>query len=109
MFERNLRDELLHDPVRFLPAGPSYKVWFASWSTAQPVAYWSDTPPNINPDGLSTWVVGVTKDDARPQDASVLGTGGKDLPPPPLELSPGDVGLSGFQDAFAKWLERRDL
>jgi hypothetical protein len=73
------------------------------------VASWSDTPPDIHPDGQSTWAVGVTQDEARPEGAMVLGSGAKELPPPPLELSSSDVGSSGFQDAFARWLERRDF
>ena len=96
-------------PFTSLPASPGYKVWFASWSATQPIAYWSDTLPNVHPDNQSTWVVGVTQDETRPEGAQLLGVGAKNLPPPPLELSSGDVTLSGFQNAFAEWLRRREF
>lgn len=101
-------------PFASLPTKPSSKVWFASWSVAQPTVYWSETRPSITPDEASTWVVGVTQVGDL-QDATVigagaidLGTNAKELPPPPLQLPPGNVGMSGFQIAFATWLERRD-
>ena len=102
-------------PFTSLPTKPSSKIWFASWSAAQPTVYWSDTRPNITPDAESTWVVGVTQGGDDPQeamgigpDAINLGTGAKELPPPPVQLPPGNVGLSGFLSTFASWLERRD-
>jgi hypothetical protein len=101
-------------PFTSFQTKPSYKIWFASWSAAQPTVYWSETQPNIDPDWKSTWVVGVSQVGDSPQDATILGagamevgTGGKDLPPPPLQLAPSDAGIPGFQTAFAAWLERR--
>jgi hypothetical protein len=102
-------------PFTSLPTKQGSKIWFASWSAAQPTVYWSETRPNITPDGKSTWVVGITQAADNPEDAMglgpdaiTLGTGAKELPPPPQPLPPGDVGISGFQIVFASWLERRD-
>ena len=102
-------------PFLSLPANPSDKIWFASWSAAQPTVYWSETRPSITPDGKSAWVVGVSRAADSLQDVASLGTGvislgtgGKDLPPPPLQLPPSDVGISAFQTAFAAWVDRRD-
>jgi hypothetical protein len=40
---------------------------------------------------------------------SRTGTGGKQVPPPPLRISSADLGHSGFQQAFRSWLTARSV
>jgi hypothetical protein len=90
----------------------SYKVWYATWSKTRPMATWSEVRPDVEPDDQTTWVVGVIQVDqtaAPPDGAIALGTGGKQVPPPPLRVDPEDLGHSGFQTAFKRWLTARSL
>lgn len=87
----------------------SGQVWYATWSKARPTATWSDVMPAIEPDDQTTWVVAVVRAEQCPEGAIALGTGGKQEPPPPLQISADDLGISGFQKSFARWQAQRSL
>jgi hypothetical protein len=94
-------------PVDQVPANPGAPVWFASWSSTSPTVTWStEQPPK--PDAISTWAVAVVANASAP-GASVLGDGGKDIPPPPempiIVASPSSP--NAFADAFKFWLTAR--
>jgi hypothetical protein len=96
-------------PFDSIPADASYPGWYATWSTSEPTVVWSRTRPDVKPDGISTWVVGITIDAASP-GAIALGTGSKDVPPPPLsplKLSPPATSVSDFQKKFQQYLTAR--
>jgi hypothetical protein len=89
-----------------------HKVWYATWSKTRPTTTWSDVRPAIEPDHQTTWTVAIIQAEPTDQlpDGSVdLGTGGKQIPPPPLRINSGDLGPSGFQAAFRVWLTSRSL
>src|SRR5262245_13279191 len=95
-------------PLASIPSAPSYKVWYATWSKAKPTATWSEVRPDVEPDDQSVWLVGVAYTDQNPGDSAIsMGTGGKSVPPPPLQLSAEDLGITGFQQAFKRWLMSR--
>jgi hypothetical protein len=108
-------------PITSLPSTPEYKIWFAAWTSEQPTAYWWDTRPNVTPDEKSTWVVAVVQVTGNPLDTAglgpdiiPLGNGTKELPPPPMQLPPGEVGVPAFIQAFREpptkdFLERREI
>lgn len=90
-------------PITYLPANPPYTVWFARWVADQHGYTWSTQRPTVD---APTWAVRATTD-TPPPHATVLGSGGKDLPPPPM-VFPSNT-LSDFQKTFASWLETRNL
>ncbi len=104
-------------PYDQIPNNVSYKLWFGTWSIANPTITWSQDRP-APPDGVSTWAVGlttgapavsgVTSAAAVASGATPLGDGGKDLPPPPMRLS-NPSSPTAFQDAVAQWLLARSL
>lgn len=88
-----------------VPASPSYHVWFGTWSRSNPVISWSQDKP-ARPDGISTWAAAITTGAMGVSGVTVLGDGGKDLPPPPLKLS-NPSSPTAFQDAVSRWLTAR--
>jgi hypothetical protein len=94
-------------PFANAPSGPTYTVWFASWSQAQPDASWSKARPAANLDTSSTWVIGLTAGDI-PAGATLLGSSTKDPPPPPLALTAKTApSLAAYQKSFVQWLDSR--
>lgn len=89
-------------PVDAVPMNLGSPVWFATWSTRSTSISWSQQKPPT-PDEISTWAVGVAASATVPDGATLLGSGGKDLPPPPLALS-SPSSPTAFQDAFRRWL-----
>lgn len=93
-------------PSVSIPQNTSYTVWYAAWSPDRPGIAWTSTPPDLEPGMLSTWI-GVALEDAIPQDATVVGTYTKEIPPPPSAFSQSFASVSDFQQAFALWLSAR--
>jgi hypothetical protein len=90
-------------PLIDIPKDPPYTVWFASWVADQNGYSWTTQRPASD---APTWGVWATTG-SPPPDATVLGSGGKDLPPPPLTF-PSNT-LSDFQKTFASWLDTRSV
>jgi hypothetical protein len=93
-------------PFDQVPVNPRYRVWFGTWSTDNPVINWSQDKP-AQPDGIATWAAAITTGAMVGSGVTLLGDGGKDLPPPPLRLS-NPSSPSAFQDAVSQWLMARN-
>ena len=96
-------------PYDRIPADAT-SLWFVTWSTSQPAVAWSKTRPAIKPDGKSAWVVGIAVNTS-PSGATLIGSGSKDVPPPPDALS--YVGTTptaaDFEDAFRRYVAARSM
>lgn len=88
-------------PLNDVPSNPPYTVWFASWVAAQNGYSWSMQRPSVD---APTWGVAATTG-SPPTSATTLGSGGKDLPPPPMTFD--SDSLDDFQKAFSIWLDTR--
>lgn len=87
-----------------IPQTPPAGMWYASWSLDEPCVQWSQTKPVSEPDGQSSWVVGVVDDDSCPSGATTLSStgGGKSLPPRPnLRAS----SVPDFETVFGEWAD----
>ena len=87
-----------------VPTEPSYTVWFASWVPAQNRYSWSTQRPTSD---APTWGVWATTETQSQPGATTLGSGGKDLPPPPLTYP--SSSMSDFQKTFSLWLDTRSM
>lgn len=84
----------------------SYINYYATWSYGSAVT-WSTTAPTTAPDNTTTFAVGITTSSGAPGAITVLGDGGKELPPPPNMFSGSVKDLQDFKDAFDDWQAKR--
>lgn len=82
-------------PFECVPEDPSYKVWFATWSTERPAVVPGVPPP---------LVVGVTPAEELPPGATLLSSGSKDPPPPPPPPPLAAVSLTDYQQVVGQSL-----
>jgi hypothetical protein len=82
-------------------------VWYGTWTLGNPMVQWSQQRP-AQPDQRSAWAVCVTASDSVSAFATLLGNGGKDLPPPQFNLV-DPTNAAEFQTAFSQWLAVRSI
>jgi hypothetical protein len=84
-------------PSSAVPSKPSYKLWYATWTSA--------SSTEVDSGATGPMAIGVTSDEVLPEGATLIATTSKDPPPPPLAPPPlaGDA-FASYQREFASWL-----
>lgn len=84
-------------PASAVPSDPTYKVWYATWSSAPPT--------DVGSGATGPMAIGVTSDERLPEGATLIATTSKDPPPPPLAPPPLSAdALTSYQQEFQGWL-----
>lgn len=88
-------------PIDDVSQYSSYTIWYGTWSAERQDYTWSTTPPSTK---TGTWAITASSDQP-PGTVTILATGSKDLPPPPLAYA--SPSLDDLQKTFTMWLDTR--
>lgn len=86
-----------------IPPTPPAGMWYASWTTSNQSVQWTQNKPALEPDGQTSWVVGVVAQESCPTGATTLSDSGgdKSLPPRPDLITASSIDT--FKTQFSEW------